>query len=75
MNKQQKEAFVAEESNFREKQAGCLLILGVVALEIAAVAVGTSYYLSHQNKEVVPEPEKVVAHTNLSPKSCEEHSR
>lgn len=75
MNEQQKEAFLVEESNFKEKQAGCLLILGVVALEIVAVVAGTSYYLVHQNDVSVSEPKKVATHTELSSKSCEEHTR
>ena len=68
MNEQQKEEFFAEEKEFRLKQAGCLLILSVVAVEVLGVVAGTTDYLTHQDEKRVSEPEKIMKHPDTKSK-------
>ena len=75
MNKQQEEAFLAEEKESRLKRAGCLLILSVIAIEVVLIAAGTTYYLIHQDEKDAPEPVKITKQANLKNKIVLEHTR
>lgn len=75
MNKQQEEAFLAEEKEASFKRLGCLLILGFVALEVCGVIAGAKYYLAHQDRKTAPEPEKIIKHTDSKNKIVFEHTR
>ncbi|MBR5130018.1 MAG: hypothetical protein IKV03_02200 [Alphaproteobacteria bacterium] len=75
MNKQQEEEFLAEEKETRLKRSGCLLIMGVLALEAVIIATGTTYYLTHQDEKSVSEPVKITKKTDLKNKVFLERSR
>ena len=74
MNKQQEE-FLAEEKETRLKRVGCLLILGVVAIEAFGIVAGTTYYYAHRNDTKASEPEKIIKHTDSKNKIVFEHTR
>lgn len=75
MNKQQEEEFLAEEKEARQKHIGCLLILGVMAIEAFGVVVGTTYYYAHRNDTKASDPEKIIKHTDSTNKIVFEHTR
>ena len=64
MNKQRDE-ILEEEINFCHKRAGCLLILGLLAVEAIAIPISVAYYLKNKENDKTTEPTKVLDHTHL----------
>ena len=65
MNKKQEAEFLAEESNFKAKRAGCLLIMGLLAIEVVMAGIGISYYLTNKKSAPIAKSTPITKHVDL----------
>ena len=75
MDKKQEEEFLAEENNFKAKRAGCLLIMGLLAVEAVAAGVGISYYFTRQNNASIAKSTQITKHVDLKHNEIVQNTR